>query len=170
MTGKQYFGATVLYLLSDGSLSPAPSPLGLEDRSITDHQITASSFYSSTLTPFAGRLNDADYWAARVGESNPWLQVDFETTVIIMGIQIQGAGRIEQWVTDIQVEFGTEESALTPIEESGVILNFPANFNSEGTKHLKFPHRLVARYLRIIVKDYIRHPAMRLEVMGYRCM
>ena len=90
----------------------------MEDRSISDAQITASSYNSAFLTtyyPHHGRLNSNDFWeTAEENPINPWIQVDFTTQVELSGIQTQGGPNPlhSQWVIMLQIQTGVSEDTL----------------------------------------------------------
>ena len=104
----------------------------MEDRSIVNSQITASSHNDGTLNnykPHLARLNneDRDYWeTAEPDPSNPWIQVDFLNNVELYGIQTQGFyypgdlffPKVREWVTMLQVQTGDSEDSLTFIEDT----------------------------------------------------
>ena len=92
-------------------------PLGMEDKTILDTQLSASSFHNGFLGDYVAqkaRLNGASYWAtAEQNAPNPWIQVDFLTSanVKIFGIQTQGgtlttAPYNTEWVTTLQIQTG----------------------------------------------------------------
>ena len=102
----------------------------MEDQSISDSQITASSYdVLNEYKPHLARLNNqgSDFWSASVANpSNPWIQVDFLTSVELHGIQTQGSFyshpviRFEEFVTKLNIQTGDSEDSLTFIEdESG---------------------------------------------------
>ena len=61
----------------------------MEDGSIPDNRITASSEYSSTYSPRKGRLNNNGYWGPK-SLTAQWFQVDLQEQVQIEGVIIQG--------------------------------------------------------------------------------
>ena len=99
-------------------LSGTPGPLGLEDGTIQDGQMTASSQYAD-LAPHHGRLHKTRFWASSGYDASTWLQVDFLKLVVITGIQTQGAGTIGQWATSVQIQHGNDVNALQTILENG---------------------------------------------------
>ena len=89
----------------------------MEDKTILDTQLSASSFNNGFLGDYVAqnaRLNGASYWAtAEQNAPNPWIQVDFLTSadVKIYGIQTQGgtlttAPYNTEWVTALQIQTG----------------------------------------------------------------
>ena len=68
-----------------------PVPLGMEDGTITNSQITSSSNHEN-FNAWKGRLNGNLCWSSEVqfSISDEWFQVDFLSVVTIEAIQIQG--------------------------------------------------------------------------------
>ena len=107
----------------------------MEDRSIEDSQITASSYFtvdspSHSYKPHLARLNNegSDCWGtADTHPSDPWIQVDFIDSVELYGIQTQGFYFIGSnspyspssyvWVKMLQVQTGDSENSLTFIKD-----------------------------------------------------
>ena len=98
---------------------PDPEKLGLEDGSIPDGSLSASSNWephdqhTDTSTPAGGRLNnmppDADTigaWHPRVADTNQRIQVDLGNPTYVTGVLTQGRHAINsQWVTKYKVQF-----------------------------------------------------------------
>ena len=96
----------------------------MEDRSIDDSQITASS-YVNGHKPHLARLNNqgSNYWAPEVSglPLNAWIQVDFLTSVELYGIKTQGF-RVHThyaFVSVFEIQTGESDEPLMFIEESG---------------------------------------------------
>ncbi|XP_072017378.1 uncharacterized protein [Amphiura filiformis] len=150
-----------------------PQPLGMEHGTITDDQLTASSYYmygggGGTL-PKYGRLNNNAFWAASTNNNNvhQWLQIEFNTNVGMTGIRTQGAGSLDQWVAQLSIKTGNNENTLTSVIESGTEKIFAANLEKNAVVDIKFPVTIFARLLRVVPIAWNNWPAMRMEVMGY---
>ena len=95
----------------------------MESRDIRDGQITASSFYTGqgVLYAWKGRLNNNDYWAtASSNPTNPWIQVDLLRSTLVTGIITQGSAHAyEEWVTNLQIQYGDSVDTLRYILENG---------------------------------------------------
>ena len=70
-------------------------PLGIENKKITDGQITASTEYNAGTGATNGRLNfkpgegKTGAWSPRQNDVHQWLQVDFEGKTEVTGIEIR---------------------------------------------------------------------------------
>ena len=97
-------------------------PLGLEDGTIQDHQITGSSRYVADplyKPPWEARLHNDNYWSGRDdGKHQVWIQINFLHEVQIVGILVQGAGIHEDlWVTEVKIKSGIDVDNLEEIEK-----------------------------------------------------
>ena len=96
----------------------------MEDGSIADAQITASS-YTNGKQAHLGRLNNqgSNYWSPQIAgyPLTCWIQVDFLTNVELYGIQRQGFrdSFYNQYVSTLEIQTGDSEDTLTFIEEGG---------------------------------------------------
>ena len=97
----------------------------MEDRSIDDTQITASSYlndYRNEFKPHLARLNNQgfNYWAPDYSDLfNSWIQVDFLTNVELYGIKRQGFrdSVYNYYVSELEVQTGDSEEFLKFIED-----------------------------------------------------
>ena len=90
-------------------------PLGMENKAITDTQLSASSEWvhsEVSHSPPQGRLNYkgrdhlAGAWCPERTDNNPWLQVDFGNCTIVTAIATQGRnGWGYWWVTKYQLNY-----------------------------------------------------------------
>ena len=88
----------------------------MEDGSITDDQITASSYYAEDYEPWAGRLNNPNgQWSADIEDWTPWIQVKFSSAVTITAIQTQGSPTSNWWAKELQIQTGDSEDNLSYI-------------------------------------------------------
>ena len=101
-------------------------PLGMEDRSIEDTQITASSYFSdwqNDYKPHLARLNNKgqNFWAP-IPSNYPlssWIQVDFLINVELYGIERQGFRDSfqNQYISVLEVQTGDSEESLKFIKD-----------------------------------------------------
>ena len=84
----------------------------MEDGSIPDSYISASSSAGPDYLPEHGRLGGPSYWKPAQNASNHWLQVCFPDRMLISGVVVQGGGQGDHagWVEDFQLEYSLEES------------------------------------------------------------
>ena len=80
----------------------------MQDRRISAHQISASTFWDPNYLPDYGRLNIRHAhgsWLARNQNTDQWYQVDFEAIVKLIEIHTQGLGVTGRWVKEYTVSY-----------------------------------------------------------------
>ena len=91
-------------------------------------QIQASSYRvdgNQSRLPEYGILHHNNFWAPIIDRvtdrhnQKHWFQVKLSALAGITGIRTQGAGIQEQWVKQLYVYAGNDESYLMPIREAG---------------------------------------------------
>ena len=112
----------------------------MKDKTITDTQITASSYYvddygkqDDHYYPYLARLYQKGFnWmTAEDNPSNPWIQVDFLINRVIYGIQTQGGHppHHKQWTTMLQVQYGDSVDSLVFIKDSAGMIKVRNDYN-----------------------------------------
>lgn len=100
----------------------------MENRDITDEQITASSEYDSHYAAIQGRLNfKAGYdkpgaWSAGKNDLNQWLQIDLSSShVNVTGVATQGrdSHTYGQWVKKYKLQYGNDGKNFEYYREQG---------------------------------------------------
>ncbi|XP_072043967.1 uncharacterized protein [Amphiura filiformis] len=147
-----------------------PGALGMEDGTIQDDQITASSYYTNGKTnyyPWKARLNGNSYWRPPASMLHDlWIQVDFVETVVIKGLESQGSGLASRWIKNLQVQIKNSGSTWKYIMSSIGNQVFEANTDDNSIVTITFPQPITARYLRIIPTDCENNCGLRFEVTG----
>ncbi|XP_072046674.1 lactadherin-like [Amphiura filiformis] len=162
----------------------AASALGMEDESISDSQITASDYlqFNPNWAPRFGRLNNPNgyLWLTNVDDPNPWIQVDFLSSVNVTGIITQGGCVLDPclfggWVYYVHIQTGDSVIGLTYILENESPKTFLANIDADDPNDqavVLFPETIETRYLRIFplypyfAAGGMQSPGMRFEVLG----
>lgn len=101
------------------SIDPCNVPLGIEDKRITNGQLSASSYYNHYLAPWHGRLNHRWSWSVRHRNNRQWLQVNFQEIYRIRGIATQGRQDANQWVKNYALSYGLNGADFAPYKERG---------------------------------------------------
>lgn len=100
----------------------------MEDRSIADVQITASSFKSDggkTYKPQYGRLNNkpsgamGGAWCADVSDTSRYLQIDLKTEMTLSGISTQGQSDEANWVVKYKIQHSLDGVQWRDFKEFG---------------------------------------------------
>ena len=94
----------------------------MEDRNISDSQLTASNSYSLYPARHA-RLNDPNFWAAASNDMNQWLQVDFEKELTVTKVATQGRslemGDYWQWVRTYSLKYSHDGTSFQFYKQFG---------------------------------------------------
>ena len=100
--------------------------LGMEDHTISDTEITASSEWNNDEAAFQGRLHlqetalTSGGWGAEVNDSNQWLQVDLSSRYSkVTGVATQGNGYDDEWVTAYKLQYSDDGVSFSYYIEPG---------------------------------------------------
>ena len=102
--------------------------LGMEDRSIADNKITASSFRSDSSKDYKaayGRLNSlpagkmGGAWCADQSDRSPFIEIDLGKEMTISGVATQGQSQEPNWVTRYSITHSREKSNWNEYREFG---------------------------------------------------
>ncbi|XP_031575508.1 uncharacterized protein LOC116309071 [Actinia tenebrosa] len=144
-------------------------PLGMEDGSIQDSSITASS-WKSGLEPYKGRFNGGTGWCANSRSAGEYMQVDFKRVMTISAITMQIVERtLLGWPYSFTLGYSYDGRVFRNYKtQDGKEKTF--GFGSIQRPQLKFYlERFVeARKFRVYVKKFYNHLCMRFELHGYK--
>ncbi|CAH3141935.1 unnamed protein product, partial [Porites evermanni] len=96
--------------------------LGMQKKTITDAQITASSSWNSAHGPSNARLHfrsghgKTGAWSSRTNDKNQWLQVDLGKKLEVTAIQTQGRYDYNQWVMSYTVSYSNDGKTFYPYQ------------------------------------------------------
>ena len=112
-----------IYFISNNTGCVAP--LGMEDGTIIDAQITASSQVDDHHSAVQARLNfkadgsKAGAWSALINDRNQWLQVDLGSYTRVTRIATQGRNRYNEWVTKYNLQYSDDEGNFQLYKQIG---------------------------------------------------
>ncbi|XP_071790706.1 lactadherin-like [Asterias amurensis] len=158
----------------------------MEDGSIPDSNIRASSFHTEETRPqdsciaSNGRLNHPGSSEGVVGGwcpadndlGTPWFQVDLETTKQVEGVMIQGSTdpweRFHDWVTKYKVGYSNDTQAWRYVGGSSLQTAEVFQGNDDDVEAVTsiFREPIRARYVRVLPTAYQEWPSMRIELIG----
>ncbi|XP_038054165.1 deleted in malignant brain tumors 1 protein-like [Patiria miniata] len=147
----------------------SPKALGMEDRSIPDSSITASSTLGSPYLPIAARLNVGSNGWIPSTPADQWIQVDLGKPTVVTGLTMQGyATGAGYYVTAFSVQHSlTAESDdwQSLANADGGAIRF--TLSSGRTTNVTFPVLPIARFIRILplAWDHSSY-RVRFEVFG----
>jgi len=151
--------------------------LGVQDRSkVADSRLTSGSQANSNTKylPKHGRLfstTGAGAWCGRGGRKSGvihddlWVQADFGGNVVAEGVVTQGRHSSGQWVTSYRVRYKKdgEDHFQTVLDENNQPKNFQGNADGDTPVINRFEENIRARYFRIHVVEFYKHPSMRFD-------
>ncbi|KAM8753082.1 coagulation factor VIII isoform 2-T3 [Rhynchonycteris naso] len=149
-------------------------PLGMENKEISDAQITASSYLNNkfaTWSPSQARLHlqgRTNAWRPKENNPEEWLQVDFQKTMKVTGIIIQGVKSllISMYVKEFLISSSPDGHNWTPFLQNGKVKVFHGNQDSFTPVVNSLDPPLLTRYLRIHPQSWVYQIALRLEILG----
>ncbi|XP_067931280.1 lactadherin-like [Watersipora subatra] len=162
-----------LFVLAASEVCHNNGPLGMINKEIEDWQITASSSYPSewdagcSVSYARPYLDNRLGWCARIKSSSEWLQIDIGVVTTVTAILTQGRGDGKEWVTGFLVSYSSDGELWTYItEENGSSRVFKANVDSYSVEHVYLPAAVEARFVKLHVQSWNKHPSMRAELIG----
>ncbi|XP_072022190.1 uncharacterized protein [Amphiura filiformis] len=149
------------------------NPLGIEDETVADNQITASSTSMAAGVNHAAhfaRLNQARFedgstgsWTAGATDPNQWIQVDLGTPTPVSGIITQGRDGFDQWVTMFTVEYSRDCVTWQDVDNGMV---FTGNTDQSTKVTNTFTTPVSATLIRIRPTGWNGVISMRFELIG----
>jgi len=98
--------------------------VGMEDQSITDSQIIASSYYAPNVAPWLGRLNvirGEGAWASLFPRRGEFLQIDLYNKTAIFKVATKGrAVNALQYVTSYSLKYSIDGAMWLVYKPNGV--------------------------------------------------
>ncbi|XP_038060290.1 EGF-like repeat and discoidin I-like domain-containing protein 3 [Patiria miniata] len=146
----------------------SPQPLGMEDGTIQDDRITASSILGTTYPARKARLNIDNGWAAWSNDANPWIEVDLVQSTVVTGVTTQGGYGV--YVTAYKVSYKKQPSSDREhvTDGKGNIKVFIGNYDAYTPVTNLFDESVVATVVRIEPTEWQNGLALRLELLGCR--
>ena len=150
----------LLVCISIYERSGCQEALGMEDETIPDAQISASTEYSANYAAKCGRLNSEERegaWTPKANDVNQWIQVDLGDYTIVTWVATQGSYIYNEWVSMYKLQYSDNGVNFQYHREQGetidkvrwrdFIHHFIFYFISYNSWHLKrMTASLVVRY------------------------
>ncbi|XP_038670787.1 EGF-like repeat and discoidin I-like domain-containing protein 3 isoform X2 [Scyliorhinus canicula] len=154
------------------------NPLGMEGRSIDDHQISASSVHLGFLglkrwRPELARLNNrgiVNAWSMATFDLNPWFQVNLLRRMRITGIVTQGALAVgtPEYIKLFKIAYSFDGVNFMIFRSRGGDKDklFTGNRNNNEQKRNLIDPPIDAQYIRLIPVVCQRACTLRMELIG----
>ncbi|XP_006825881.1 uncharacterized protein LOC102809369 [Saccoglossus kowalevskii] len=144
--------------------------LGLESGLIDNSQMTSSS-HDPAYPAFHGRLNlFQNAWMPSRDDPVPFIQIDLLHLHMLTAIVTQGVAiPKEYWVTQYQLQLSLDGHDFVPYMDANEnVMDFEGNHDGHDIMPHVFNSPFEARVVRVIPKTWVRRPAMRIELIGYK--
>ncbi|XP_033118233.1 lactadherin-like isoform X2 [Anneissia japonica] len=148
-------------------------PLGIEDGTIPDEQLSASSEWHLRSGAHRGRLNNIanEYgygaWSSLTSDQYQWIQVNLGKLQEVCGVITQGRIGHYQWVTSYEILYSVDGNLFQPIRNSDCqVTNFVGNSDMDTAVTNIFCEPVFAQFVRIHPTNWYRHISLRFEVLG----
>ncbi|XP_066019015.1 uncharacterized protein [Pocillopora verrucosa] len=149
-------------------------PLGMEDGTITDDQVSSSTRLDDNHSPSKARLNfkeeenNAGGWSAQTNDENQWLQVDLGSYTRVTRVATQGLNVNNEWVTKYKLQFSDDGKNLQNYKQQGdsewTVLN--GNKGSDAIVYNNLNPPITARFIRFIPISWHNKISMTTEIFG----
>ena len=182
MMSKRMASFAVLFSLlvvsSHGKSMTCSTPLGMEDGSIPDAFITASSSYSSAVGPSMGRLRGsqgAGAWCPEgmvggVNSSQQFLEVELPSRKLVTALETQGRwdeGRGQEFVPWVAVWVFRDGEGWTQYRDGEGREEWEANRDTYSVVKISLEPAVEADKVRIVLRArHTRTVCLRIELWG----
>ncbi|XP_022083708.1 lactadherin-like [Acanthaster planci] len=146
-----------------------PRPLGMEDYTITNAQISASSnYYTGCCHAHYARLNRLIRWSPLSGDSYPWIEVDLMERTVVSGASTQGSPFDYWYVKKYKVAYQRQPSSerVYVTDGKGHVATFTGNTNRHAPVTNLFDESVVATSVRIEPTSWNGWIGLRFELLG----
>ncbi|XP_022805050.1 uncharacterized protein LOC111342257 [Stylophora pistillata] len=150
------------------------APLGMEDGTITDVQVSSSSRLDDNHSPSQARLNFKDEgfkaggWSAQTNDKNQWLQVDLGIYTRVTRVATQGLNANDEWVTKYRIQYSDDGGNFQYYKQQGdnkwTVLT--GNKGSDTIAHNDLNPPITARFIRFLPNGWHNKISMRTEIYG----
>ncbi|XP_038062002.1 lactadherin-like [Patiria miniata] len=149
-------------------------PLGMEDRTIPDDHITASSVlvhidYPGCCKPEKGRLNSGGLWKPS-SSADSWIEVNLAKITVVSGVITKSRPPSIGWVTEYKVAYKKEPASEYEhvTDANGNVKVFMGNTDHDTPVTNMFGESVVATVVRIEPSEWHVQVRLQLELLGCR--
>ncbi|XP_038060439.1 lactadherin-like [Patiria miniata] len=146
----------------------SPIPLGMEDGTIHDDRITASTAYDNYPAILLFHCSSSSLPSVYSNDANPWIEVNLVEPTVVSGVITQG--HHYQDVKKYKVAYKKQPSSDYEhvTDGNGNIKVFIGNTDGQTPVTNLFAESVVATVVRIELIERYVHAALRLELLGCR--
>ncbi|XP_022083768.1 lactadherin-like [Acanthaster planci] len=149
-----------------------PRPLGMEDGTIPDERISASSYqtfcFGSCLASDA-RLNSNERWAPNSNRGS-WIEVDLAVSTLVSGVITQGGPGgiryVKRYLVSYQRQHSSDRVHVTDGNDEAKVFTGNSDGNTPVTN--MFKASVLATTVRIEPTEWHHNVGLRFELLGCR--
>ena len=144
------------------------------NNSLPDTVITASSYWHNNIrhTPERARIDNyftlACAWAADSRfDFAPWLKITLPDQYEVIGVYIRQRCDHVQYPTVVNVNTSVDDVWWQDVVINEDIATRYTDYYTQGSVSLWFPRSYTTRYWKIYIVEYVGHPSMKCDLIGY---
>jgi len=145
----------------------ATKKAGMEDGSLRDENLSASSSYNSAFSAASGRLGRALAWCAATSDQKQYLAIDIGKLAIVKGVITQGFDApLPHFVKKFYVSYSEDNKLWNNVVGVSfwAIKEFTANADGRSEVKNSIDPPIVARYIKIHPIEWKNHICLRAEL------
>ncbi|XP_074652127.1 neurexin-4-like isoform X2 [Tubulanus polymorphus] len=143
-----------------------PYPLGMENGTILNEQISASTEHKQRPA-YNARLHHRSAWLGDLNDYKQYLTIEFKETKVVTAVATQGLRGSRNWVQEYHIEYSSDgETWEQVISDNGEQKLFIGNTNADGVVHSYLQYPIIARWIRFNPQRWNGFIAMRVELYG----
>ena len=140
--------------------------------SLPDSVYSASSEYNSGHGAKRARIDDyLNYpcsWSANErAPDDPWLQISLPNEYVVTGVYIKKRCDDKQYPTMVDVMTSSDDVTWESVVRGDNIEDRYSSDDNTASVNIRFSERYTTKYWRVIITEYVRHPSMKLDLLGY---
>ena len=144
------------------------------NNSLPDSVFTASSYWRNNRhTPERARIDNyftgACAWAARykVFDFGPWLKITLPGQYEVINVYIRQRCDSVQYPTIVNVTTSVNDVYWQDVVIEEYIATRYSSYDKQGSVSVWFPRSYTTRYWKIYIVEYVGHPSMKCDLIGY---
>ena len=143
--------------------------------SLPDSVFTGSSYWGNGNghSPKPARIDSyftsACAWAAayKTFDFAPWLQITLPGQYEVIGVYIRQKCDMVQYPTVVNVTMSVDDVLWQDVVIGEHIATRYSDYYTQGSVSLWFPRSYATRYWKIYILEYVGHPSMKCDLIGY---
>lgn len=139
-------------------------PMGLEDNTMSDQQVSVSSELDQNHGKKYLKLNSTNSWQPLSNSPTEFVQFDFLEPRNITSLVTKGGPN--GWVTSFTVLYSHDQKDWNPVLDNTKEKIFIANFDSKTPQTNNFDIPIGTRFIKVVPVKWQNNIQMRIEIYG----